>query len=467
MKSLVGALASVVRDQSSAVRVGNLNFGGRWSGSAGLSQANTEAYMRQYGAVSTLFAIVDRLVTSTAKPVWHLMRAGTEQEVTSHPCIDLWNQPNDFYTQNDFIEAVQQHMDLVGEMWWIVARSTSGVGPPLELWPVRPDRMQPVPDPEKFISGYIYSNGTEKVPLELTDVITTRKPNPLDPYRGIGPVQTIMTELETDKYSAAWNANFFRNSALPGGIIEFDGHLDDQQFEEFVLRWREQHQGVANAHRVAVLEKGKFQELKYSHRDMQFDKLRQASMDTIATAFGFPMHMLGKSEHINRANAEAQEVMFAKWLIVPRLERIKQLLNTKLLPMYGSTASGLEWVYEDPTPEDKLGDSQILAAASTAVKTLIDAGFDPEEVLAAAHLPPIKFKEPPPPPPTPVGVPQGQKPQVPEGTQPPPEPAVAAEYVRLLNKVRDDSKREMTEGWQKRLESQGSAFMKFLEKRWG
>lgn len=455
MRSLLGAIF----DQ------GSIRFpvgGGGGAGGVGYSGngASPDQLMRAYGSVSILFAIVDRLATATAKPEWHLMRKGTEVEVTDHPCIDLWNQPNPFYTQNDFIEAVQQHMDLVGEQWWIVARSKLGVGPPLELWPIRPDRMAPIKDPDTFISGYVYNTGTEKVPLGLTDVLWTKKQNPLDPYRGLGPVQSLLADLDAEKYSASWNANFFRNSALPGGIITVDGHLDDGQFEEMVLRWREQHQGVANAHRVAILEKATFQEMKYTQRDMQFQQLRQLNQEVIAMAYGFPLHMLGVSRDINRANAETQEVTFQRWLVVPRLERIRQLLNNKLLPMFGEGQNDIyEWVYDNPVPEDKKGDSEILVGAAAAAKTLLDAGFDPEEVLEACHLPPMKWTKP-----EVLPVSPGT-----EDTDPGNTGDKESNYLgsrRLFNAVREDSKAEMHKDWTKRLDHQQSALERFLDKRW-
>ena len=56
-------------------------------------------------------------------------------------------------------------------------------------------------------------------------------------------------------------------------------------------------------------------------------KFREVSRDTIRESFGYPKGMLGASDNVNRANQEAGEVMFSRWLLVPRLERIKQALN--------------------------------------------------------------------------------------------------------------------------------------------
>ncbi|NIS37117.1 MAG: phage portal protein, partial [Actinobacteria bacterium] len=72
-----------------------------------------------------------------------------------------------------------------------------------------------------FLAGFLYHgpNG-EQVPLSLDEVIHIRYPNPLDPYRGLGPVQSAMIDLDSARYSAEWNRNFFVNSAEPGGHLE-------------------------------------------------------------------------------------------------------------------------------------------------------------------------------------------------------------------------------------------------------
>jgi hypothetical protein len=47
----------------------------------------------------------------------------------------------------------------------------------------------------------------------------------MDPYRGMGVVQTILVDLDATRASAEWNRNFFLNSAEPGGIVEVDRRL--------------------------------------------------------------------------------------------------------------------------------------------------------------------------------------------------------------------------------------------------
>lgn len=363
------------------------------------------------GGNGTLFAIVDATSQGTASAHWRLYRkaksgkAEDRVEVTAHAALDLWRKPNQFFTQQELIETGQQHNDLTGEMWWVIARSPRSAIP-LELWPVRPDRMEPVPSATNYLQGYIYKGPDgEDVPLALDEVILIRRPHPEDPYRGIGPVQAILTDLDAARYSAEWNKRFFENSAEPGGIIQVDRRLTDDEWRDMRSRWQEQHQGVNNAHRVALLENAQWIDRKFTQRDMQFAELRNVSDELIRKAFRFPVPMLGTSENVNRANADAAEVVFGRWLLVPRLDRIKQALNNDLLPLFypvGTPDSAIDvefdYDYDTVVPADKEGDAAALAAKVTAAVALIGAGFDAMETMEALQLPTLSYTKPAPPP---------------------------------------------------------------------
>ncbi|MFI0768619.1 phage portal protein [Streptomyces sp. NPDC021218] len=365
-----------------------------------MHRRGAEAQLRAMSSVGTLFAIVNRTAKAEADVEWKLWRkakSGKDEdrvEVTSHAALDLWNKPNPFFTQSVFVEAGAQHKLLTGEQWWVIARDRR-FNVPLEMWPVRPDRMEPVPDPERFIAGYMYTGPSgEKVALRIEDVIFIRTPHPEDPYRGIGPVQALLTDLDATRYSAEWNRNFFLNSAEPGGIIEVPNRLGDDEFDELRERWNEQHKGVANAHRVAILEHGKWVDRKFSQRDMQFAELRSISQEIIREAFGFPKSMLGSTEDVNKATAQVGEVMFARWLVKPEAGAIRDALNHSFLPLFGKTAEGLEFDFVNPVPADLELESKQLTAKAEAVKLLVEAGVYGPEALAAVDLPEMSFGAP-------------------------------------------------------------------------
>jgi HK97 family phage portal protein len=391
-RTLIGALSNAARTATANTPV---PFASR-AQSYGIfgSSRTAEGQMRAMSAVGTLFAIVDRTSNATALVDWKLYRqskSGRDEdrvEVTSHAALDLWNKPNGFMPRQEFVESSTQHYDLTGESWWVIARHP-GVNIPLEMWPVRPDRITPQPDPEKFLKGYVYTSPDgEQIPLELDEVIQLRRPNPLDPYRGLSPVLSILPDLDTSRYAAEWSRAFFVNSAQPGGIIEVPSALSDQQFDELRERWNEQHRGVGNAHRVAILEHGKWIDRTISQRDMQFVELRGATADRVREAYGISKSAIGDFEDINRASALAAKAWFAEQQTIPRLERIKAALNHELLPMFGATAQGLEFDYCDPVPPDPETEATTLTARANAAKALADTQmWAPESILSAVGLP--------------------------------------------------------------------------------
>ncbi len=398
MRSLVGSLVNARRAAPATVRRASTavsSFFGADNDRARLMGAMAE--------VGTVYAIVDRIVSGMSSVEWHLYRrakSGKDEdriEITSHAALDLLNKPNPFMTRKQMFQVCQQHHELTGELDIMI----NFVGKlPVELWPVRPDRIKPVPAGSIYpgdIAGYLYMpadrNG-EVWPLENRELLRALRPNPLDPYNGLGPVQSILTDIDSSKYSAEWNKNFFLNSAEPGGIIQVEGRLSDDRFEELRARWSEQHKGVAKAHRVAIIEEGsQWVDRKMTQRDMEFTALSGLSRDKILEAFGMPKSMLGIVEDVNRANAETSEYVFAKWIETPRLDDWKELLNFKLLPMYAG-GEELEFDYDSPVPENSDQANAAISVKWSAAVSAVGAGFEPAEMLEALELPAVSFEKP-------------------------------------------------------------------------
>jgi len=420
MRSPVGELVAAAsralvrpqpRNDAAVSYVGRGGYGGAAyaPGATGDSALAIEAP----GSNGTLFSIINRLSTTTAALDWHMhdktgnpddtcdvcgmaedAPRGVRLRMMDHPASIVWNKPNDFFTSMLFVETFQQHLDLVGEAWWVVAYAMKR---PIELWPVRPDRMAPVRDPRTFISGYVYrAPDGSLIPLRRDEVVTLRTPAPWDPYRGAGAAQTLMTQLYGARYAAEWNTRFFQNSAIPGGIVEMPVHLGDDEWNEFQQRWAESHRGVSNAHTVAMLEYGaKWIDTKYTQRDMEFSELRRVTREEIREAYGIHGHALGLSEDVNRANADAGAASFAQWLTVPRAERIKDALNGPYLRLFGKDeGKRVEFAYTNPVPEDREQDNAERTSKAQAFATLVSAGVHQDDAADVCGLPRMRFEKP-------------------------------------------------------------------------
>src|SRR6266487_870779 len=378
----------------------------------GSGPADRFTQLQAMGTQGTLYAIVQLLSTgSQSQGGWRMYRKNTDgrvryskidigsdqrTEVVRHQALRLWNRPNPFMTGADFREIGWQHMELAGEWYWVMNRGPSGTGIPIEMWPVRPDRMEPVPDRKEFLAGWVYTgpNG-EQVPLQTSEIIQLKYPHPTDPYRGLSAVQSILLDIDAARYSAEWSRNFFLNSAQPGGIVTFSKRLTDDEFEEFTSRWREQHQGVARGHRVGVLEQGaSWQPNTYSMRDMQFGELRKVTSDMIRQGYRIHQAMLGNSDDANRANAQTAEEVHVAWHEIPRLRRQRNVLNTPYLEMFAGTGENVEFEFDNPMPPSANEANEELTVKSAAAQLLVEAGWDPADVLEMVGLPAMRYHAP-------------------------------------------------------------------------
>lgn len=425
MKSLLGGLASsgrsvlkVASERGPAVPTpSNLVRTGR-SGLANWFRAPTlpTTGAERYGTDPTLFPIISSLAQDTGNVDFKLFAPGEsgkdedreEIKPGAHPCVDLLLNPNPFYSQAEFIETAQQHIDSVGECILLVEYLLKI---PVRLWVIPPWKLTPVksgiigvPAGQKFLTGWMYTgdNG-EQVPLSINQIIQIKLPNPADPYRGIGPVQAALTMLDNARYTAEWNRNFFLNGASPDGVVQIEENFSDDEFKEFTERWRESHQGLSNAHRVAVLENGAvWVPNMITHRDMQFQELQTLSSDFIRKAFRFPKTMLGDTDDANRAVAEAGEYTYGKWMIAPRARRWCAALNNRLMPLFGSPTAGsqslntrgLYWDFEPVVDSDEQVEAVTLSTRATGAQTLIQTGVEAEDAFAVMGLPPMRWKKP-------------------------------------------------------------------------
>jgi len=421
------------------------------------AQTGAEAYLHAMEVSGDVYSLVTLIASSAAKVNWHLYRkqvdgrrryntadVGDDQrtEVTRHAALDLWKRPNAFMTPRVFVNGYQQHMELAGEGYWVF-QTAGSQHLPINMFYVRPDRMEPVPDPVKFLAGYVYTAPSgEQVPLETWEVIgppsLVMAPHPTNMYHGIGPVQSVLGDIRNSQYATQWNTSWFMNSASPGGTISVAGKWDDTEFDEWAARYRETHRGVAAAGRVAILEGGAtWTPDAVTQKDMQFIEGRNLSWENTRRAWRVHPQMTGDVADVNRANAETAEETFTRWIISDRLDITKDVLNGPYLEMFGAQDS-VEFDYDDPTPDNRTLDNNELTAKVAAFVALVGKGVDPDSAAETVGLPNMKMSEPDP---VPAAI---AAPDAPAAIEPASTPA-ELEQASIANAFRQLADKELTE----------------------
>lgn len=271
------------------------------------------------------------------------------QEIYEHEALSLLDGVNPYSNKYIHIFETIVYLELLGESYWAVMRDASNR--PVSMWQLRPDKITIVPSEKKVIDHYLYRIGNEEYRLESENVIPFRFMNPNQPYRGKSPVQSVAMAIDTDKFSADWNRTFFFNSAIPNMILTTDQNLTKEQVERLATSWANNFQGRDNAHKVAFLTSGfKPVELGQNIRDMDFIEQRKALRDEILGVFKVPKTVIGLTDDVNRANAEATTMAFMERTVTPIIKMFVAYLNEFYLPMWGDDT--LFFDFDDPSPED-------------------------------------------------------------------------------------------------------------------
>lgn len=279
------------------------------------------------------------------------------EEIYEHEALSLLSEVNPYsngYTH--FFETVV-YLELLGEAYWAIMRDAQDR--PVSMWQLRPDHVTIVPSQSKLIDHYLYRVGNDEYKLRTEDVVPFRFLNPTQPYRGKSPIQSAAMAIDTDRFSADWNRNFFYNSALPNMIISTDQNLSKDVVDRLVSAWTKRFQGKENAHKVAFMTAGfKPTEIGQKIKDMDFIEQRRAMRDEILGIFKVPKTVLGLTEEVNRANAEATTLAFMERTVTPIVKMLASYLNEFYLRLWGED-SNLFFDFTDPSPEDVETDLKI------------------------------------------------------------------------------------------------------------
>jgi HK97 family phage portal protein len=143
---------------------------------------------------------------------------------------------------------------------------------------------------------------------------------------GVSPITYARESIGLSMAATEYGAAFFGNGAIPGVAVEVDGPLSETGVKRLQAAWNEAHQGVGNAHKLAVLTEGaKFQKISVSPEDAQFLQTRAFQVSDIARIYGVPPHLLGDASGSTSwgSGLAEQNVAFVQHSLRPWVERIE------------------------------------------------------------------------------------------------------------------------------------------------
>lgn len=316
---------------------------------------NAEEYLKAYtGYVYTAVSAIAQEVASINLSLYKakFTNKGTETvQIGQHEALSVLDYANPLGTFYDIVEATQIYLELTGEAFWLVLKQGKT---PRELWPLRPDWIKVVPDAVDIIKHYTYHPGGnfgEKIIIPKENIIPFKYFNPLNPYRGKGSVQSAALPFDILNFAQEYNRNFFFNSAIPSMVFTTEKKLSKTVVERFINQWQSSYGGRAKSNKIAFLGSGlKLDKLSMGAKELDFTEQQKMMRDDVLAVFKVPKTILGLTDDVNRANAEATTRAFMERVITPRMTKFTETLNEFFIPMFSE--SNIFFDYTDPSPED-------------------------------------------------------------------------------------------------------------------
>lgn len=272
--------------------------------------------------------------------------ASTEEMPDDHPLLKLLKSPNLRMTRGEFLNFVSGSLLLDGNSFIVPVNPKTRTGPPIGLYPLRPDmvRVEEVKVGGISTLRYTYSPSADGQPIAESktygeaEIIHIKLYNPLDGLRGLGVVSAA--RMATDRANAGekWNYSLLKNSARTTGYLKPPPGTSENQKEQ-ILKMRDKMVGMLNAGQVPVMPGLDWQQISLSPLDMDWLGGGQDADLKIARAFGVPGQKLGIPGSQTYANMEQADRAFYQDNVVPFGMGIIEKFNSNLTPLY---SDGLE-----------------------------------------------------------------------------------------------------------------------------
>lgn len=297
-------------------------------GSASGARISPESAM----AIAAVYSCVNILASSVASlplVVYRKLPNGGKEEIPTHPLYNLLKyQPNALQTRYNFMQMLVGHAALRGNFYAEIVYNNQGFIE--ELYPLNPAKMQVEATRNRGVRFVYWDDEVGKrvyLPSELLRFTGLSS----DGVTGLSVVaharETFGIALQTENYAA----RFFKNDSKPGGILQSDLPMTAEAQKANRESWERAHRGAANAHKIAVLQGLKFQQIGMTNEDSQFLETRKFTKAEICGIFGIPPHLIADLERSTFSNIEQQDIGFYKHTIRHWVTNIEQTIKRDLI----------------------------------------------------------------------------------------------------------------------------------------
>lgn len=353
--------------------------------------------MRTNGVVFAC-ELVRVMLFSEARFMFRQRRSGRPGDMFSGEALRILERPRPGDTTAALLKRAMLHADFGGTGFMV--RRGNRIRQPRPDWmtivlgsDTDPDMTGDDLDAE--VIGYLYHPGgrmadNDPVVLLPEQVATFIPiPDPLAHVRGIPWTSTVTRNIMGHNAATTHKLKFFEHGATPQLVVSFDKDIKDPaKIRQWIEVLDQDHAGVSNAYKTLYLAAGAVPTVV--GKDLQqlaFKDTQGADETLIAAAAGVGAVVAQLSEGLQGSSLNSGN--FA--------EAMRRVADITMRPLWRDVAASLEVIV--PTPSDAelwyddsdipaLKDdiraaAEVRAKDMSSIRTGVDAGFDPDQVVDA------------------------------------------------------------------------------------
>jgi HK97 family phage portal protein len=259
----------------------------------------------------------------------------------SHFLVRFFNRPNETQSWQEFLEATITFLETTGNALWELNRDNKGKIQ--KIYNLSPDKIDLIKDNKNSIVAYNYYPSTGNIyRLKTEDVIHHKYTSTSSELWGTSPLAPLIPSVLISIYLDLYIKNFFKNSGKVAGVLETDKDIPQPIFERIENRWQKLYQGLNNAWKTLILDRGlTYKPISIKPDEMPFGELNNEIILRILAVLDVAPIMIGSLKDASYANAKQQYRIFWEALL-PKAQKITSKITHFLLPQMGYEGYSVE-----------------------------------------------------------------------------------------------------------------------------
>lgn len=258
--------------------------------------------------------------------------------------LKLKLKPNKSMTASVFWEVVMKHLLFNGNAYIYVV--SNKVNEPIDFLLLDPNKVKVRYNNQERELEYFFTNSSGKiVPLTSKEILHV-KVNSTDGFVGRTPFNDAPVAFNLAKKTDDYANKTYAGDATPSGVLTVENPISEEEAKALKSSWISNHGATAEEKTIAILQGGmKFEPISFSPHDAKMIESRNYNMRDIAKIFRVPPHLIGDLERATFSNIEHQDRQFIKYVLLPYIKKIEEVVNVFLLDLYGNEQYYMEFLY--------------------------------------------------------------------------------------------------------------------------